>query len=122
MNIYLSSRLVWEHPLPLCIHEDQGGLIQGLLLAIGLEQLVEQCGPFHLKRHPGPILQGAGYQSCTTLPPRLSADGLAKLGHAIFWPFLHDSGTGSSLSAAVSPLGKGRAFGALSHWMQVMAP
>ena len=37
MRTYLSRRLVWEHPLPLCIHEDQGGLIQGLLLAIGLE-------------------------------------------------------------------------------------
>ncbi len=59
VGTYVSRCLVWKHSLSLCIHEDQGGLVQGLLLAVCPEQFVKDGSFLHLEWYPAPILQNA---------------------------------------------------------------
>ena len=59
VGTYVSRCLVWKHSLSLCIHEDQGGLVQGLLLAVCPEQFVKYGSFLHLEWYSAPILQNA---------------------------------------------------------------
>ena len=75
---HLGRCLVRIEPLAIRAHEDQRVLIQRLLLAVGFEQLVEECGFLDPERHSASILH-EGMHLDTAECPRcaLSPDNTA---------------------------------------------